>query len=48
MLINFPNGSRTKNLRTPHGSSAGPYSIRMPAFLARFRDGAVDLHGGQI
>jgi hypothetical protein len=33
MLISFPNGSRTKNLRTPHGSLSGPYSIGMPAFL---------------
>lgn|GEM_PF-4610033 len=33
ILISFPRGSRIKNLRTPHGSLLGPYSIGMPADL---------------
>jgi hypothetical protein len=35
MLNSLPDGSRTKNRRTPQGSSAGPYSIGIFAFFIR-------------
>jgi hypothetical protein len=38
-LTSLPNGSRTKNRRTPHGSSAGPYSIAKPALAEDTSDG---------
>lgn len=45
MLSNRPNGSRTKNLRTPQGPLNGPYSGRYPASPIRLcQRRIIDVH----